>query len=199
MSAAAEKRSWLASPGLVLSMIALCIALGGHAFALGGRHTVKAADIAPDAVTAKTFATNAVTTTALADRGVGARQNQIGSIDGADLVPGSLDTSQLAAGSVGGIQLKLPHVVSYGSVQDPDSNLPVDYNWNGSGTSGHSAICGNDELRLAGGIVTAGGNQRGFLQSSVPSLAGNVHQWDGGTSSDAGGASTFTVYALCLG
>jgi len=187
-------------------MLAIFVSLISTASALPGSNTVKKGDIAPGAVTARTIAPGAVRSVAIRDKAVTNAKLASGAIDGAKLTAGSVGNAalaknavtdvKLAPASVGAAQLKSEHVVTSPSYTDPDTTADT-FTWTSSGYTGHTASCPQGERLLSGGVATGGGNDRGFLQSSLP-LGPDVQAWAGGISSDAGGSSPYHVYAVCL-
>ena len=69
---AGKKRRRMPSPTMILSMLALFVALGGTATALQGKFSVKRNDIAPRAVDAGKIKLGAVNGNHIADKAVGA-------------------------------------------------------------------------------------------------------------------------------
>lgn len=76
-------RRRLPSPALILSMLALFVALGGTATALKGKFSVKRDDIAPRAVDAGKIKKGAVNGNLISDKAIGAWKLRLGSAVGA--------------------------------------------------------------------------------------------------------------------
>ncbi len=102
------------TPALVVSLVALCVAVCGNAYAIRANVVgsaqivdgqVRAADIARRAARGGTIADGAVTRPKLASSGVGRSALGANSIDGAKVADGSLTGEDFADGSIGSIDL----------------------------------------------------------------------------------------------
>jgi hypothetical protein len=167
------------SASLVLSVIAVLIALGGQAGALPGKHSVGKGDLANGAVTAASLAPGAVTDRAIARR----------AIHGSALASKAIKARMLAPGSVDARALGPVTVVE---TQISDSDTAVDSTYTASGAT---LACPGGQRLLSGGIRAFAG--RVLMVSSRPGA--NADRWEGTVASDAGGASPLaTLDILCL-
>jgi hypothetical protein len=169
------------SPSLVLSIIAVLIALGGQAGALPGKHSVGKGDLAKGAVTAFSLAPGAVKAKALARHAVTNHAIATNAVTDRTIAPFSVGGLDL--GSVTGDVAIIPDT-------DP---IADDGHWTSSPTV--SAGCPGDGVLLAGGVVIRDSIfHSAFVQTSGPR---NL-RWEGVISTDTGGASPGMVYAMCL-
>jgi hypothetical protein len=169
------------SPSLVLSFIAVLIALGGQAGALSGKHRVRKGDIAKGAVTARNLARGAVKRKALAPHAVTNHALARDAVTGRTIAPFSIGGSEL--GAITGPAIAIPDT-------DPAAN---DFAWTTSPAV--DASCPAGALLLGGGVtIQTSTFQKAFVQTSAP----NGGSWEGTISTDTGGASPGRVYALCL-
>jgi hypothetical protein len=167
------------SPSLVLSVIAVLIALGGQAGALPGKHSVGKGDIARGAVTSRSLATGAVTDRAIAKR----------TIHGSAIASKAIKSRMLAPGSVDSRALGPVTVVE---TQIPDLDTAVDSTYTRSGAS---LACPGGQRLLSGGVRSFA--DRVLMVSSRPGA--NADRWEGAIASDAGGAFlASTLDVLCL-
>jgi trimeric autotransporter adhesin len=194
------------TPGTVLGLLALIVAVAGNANAFSATHViVRKGDIAKGAVTAKALAAGAVHARAMAPGAVQAKALAKGSVStgalrsgavGADaLAPDSVTAAAIAPGSVYGAALG---PVELHSTPIVDLDVPPELsNWTNSNTE--IARCATGERLLSGGIVfTDLGNRRVGIVESLPIHNSNQNGWAGQITSDANGAATAEVQALCL-
>ena len=99
------------SASLVISFIALAIAISGTAVALPGKNTVKTDDIKKLAITTKKLADGAVTTAKLQDLAVTSAKLAANSVDGGKVVPGSLTGEDIADNSIGDSKLSEVEII----------------------------------------------------------------------------------------
>jgi hypothetical protein len=194
------------SPGTVLGLLALIVAVAGNTGAFAGtghkvtkndlaKGAVTAKALAKGAVTAKALATGAVTAKALAKDAVTAASLKAGSVGAAGLAPNAVTASAIAPGSVYGAALG--PVVAHGTpIADLDESLAPG-SWTASNTE--TATCGPGEHLLTGGIVftNPGNREVGILQSlpfSNETSAGVV----GRITSNSAGTAAAEVQAICL-
>jgi hypothetical protein len=102
-----DSRGWLPSPALLVSMVALVLALGGTAIALPGKGTVKTNDIARAAVTGKKIAKAAVKTGKIKNNQVTPLKLDLVKVDG---LTGPLPTASAPPIDLGGpsVTVKVP-------------------------------------------------------------------------------------------
>jgi hypothetical protein len=204
------------SPGTVLGLLALIVAVAGNtgAFAGGGQKVtkrdlakgavtaralapgaVKAKALAKGAVTAKAIKQGAVTAPALGPDVVGAASVKQGAITAAALAPNAVTSSALAPGSVYGAALG-PVAVHTTPIADLDETADLS-TWTTSNTE--TASCGAGERLLSGGvIVTNPGNRRVAIVRSLPFSTGTGDGVSGQITSDSGGSAAAEVQAICL-
>ena len=99
------------SASLVVSFIALTIAISGTAVALPGKNTVETNDIEKRAVTSKKIASKAVTTKKLRNLAVTSAKLAGDSVDGSKVVAGSLTGEDIADNSIGDGKLSEVEVI----------------------------------------------------------------------------------------
>jgi hypothetical protein len=165
------------SPALVLSVVAVLIALGGEAGALSGKHSVGKGDIANGAVTSRSLATGAVTDRAIAQRAIHGSAIASKAIKARTLAPGSVDARALGP-------------VTVIETQIPDLDAAVDSTYTQSGTA---LACPGGQRLLSGGVRSFA--DRVLMVSSRP----GSDRWEAVIASDAGGALlAATLDILCL-
>lgn len=182
-------RSLRPSPALVLSCVALFLALAGSALALPKNtvrsaqivdatvrtvdlreNAVKAPSIAPDAVTAEEVAENAVASAEVVDESLGA----------ADLGTDSVGASEVGSGSIGSDELA--------TVSVRTASEPIE-----AGKTGSIAVgC------LPGEQVLSGGGQPSHFGVEMTSTRPSGNGWLYQAYNKNGSDSTITVFALCL-
>jgi hypothetical protein len=91
------------SPGVVIGVIALVVAMTGGAVALPGKNKVKSDDIAKNAVKSKHI--KSIKSADIGANAVGADAIAAGAVGGSELADGSVSTAKLANGSVSGAKL----------------------------------------------------------------------------------------------
>lgn len=213
------------SPGTVLGLLALIVALAGNANALGTHVVVRKGDIAPGAVTARALAPGAVhpkalakgavtsrklrkgavttpklaaasvTARALAPNSVAATAIKTGAVGPAALAPDAVTASALAPGSVYGGALG-PVSVHAVPLVDHDESADLS-TWTTSDAV--NVLCGPGERLLTGGVVfTDLGNNRLGIVRSLPITNGSANGFSGQVTTDSGGAARAEVQAVCL-
>lgn len=203
------------SPGTALGLLALIVALIGTANASSTRLIVRRGDIAPGAVTARALARGAVhtkklakgavtaqkladgavTATALADQAITTRAIKAGAVVSASLAPDAVTASALAPGSVYGGALG-PVSVHSTPIADLDETVAAG-SWTTSNTE--DANCAAGERLLTGGVIfTNPGNREVAIVRSLPFSNPTLNGVSGQITSNAGGAATAEVVAICL-
>jgi hypothetical protein len=99
------------SASLVISFIALAVAISGTAVALPGKNKVETNDLEKRAVTSKKIASKAVTTKKLRNLAVTSAKLAGDSVDGSKVAPGSLTGEDLADNSIGDGKLSEVEVI----------------------------------------------------------------------------------------
>jgi hypothetical protein len=194
------------SPGTVLGLLALIVAVAGNTGAFAGTgHKVTKNDLAKGAVTAralakgavhsKALAKGAVTANALATDSVTGAALKAGSVTSAGLAPNAVTAPAIAPGSIYGGALG---AVSLHATPIADLDIPPEIStWTTSNTE--VAQCAPGERLLSGGIVfTNPGNRRVGVVESLPAVNANFNGWVGQITSDSGGTAAAEVQAICL-
>jgi hypothetical protein len=194
------------SPGTVLGLLALIVAVAGNTGAFAGtghkitksdlaKGAVTAKALAKGAVTAKALATGAVTAKALAKDSVTSASLKAGSVTSAGLAPSAVTASAIAPGSVYGAALG---AVETHSVPIVDHDETADLStWTTSDTG--TVLCAPGERLLTGGVVfTNPGNRRVAIVRALPISNGSANGYSGQITSDSGGTATAEVQAICL-
>jgi hypothetical protein len=188
-------KSWRPNSGTVLGMIAIVIAVVGTANAAPSKVVVRKGDIAPGAVTAKSIARGAVTAAKLRKASVTAPKIAAGGVTSVALAGGAVTSAALAPGSVYGGALGA-ETISTKPITDLDA-VVGDKTWTPSNTE--TALCGAGEALLGGGFAftVTGDNEVGWLEE-MPVLNSETRGMQGRITSNAGGAATAEVAAVCL-
>jgi hypothetical protein len=194
------------SPGTVLGLLALIVAVAGNtgAFAGTGRKITKA-DLAKGAVTAralakgavhsKALAKEAVTANALAKDSVTSAALKAGSVTSAGLAPNAVTAPAIAPGSVYGGALG-PVVVHSTPIADLDE-VAQNPTWTASNTE--TAACGVGERLLTGGVVfTNPGDREVAVIQSLPVSIATFNGMVARITSNSGGSAAAEVQAICL-
>ncbi|MGA8744591.1 MAG: hypothetical protein WB507_01855 [Solirubrobacterales bacterium] len=214
------------APGTVLGTLALIVAVAGNTGAFAGTgHKITRADIAkgavtanaiaPGAVRAKALAKNAVHSNALAAGAVNAGALATGAVGSAAISPGAVNSKALAAGAVGSSALAPdavtasaiapesihgyalgPVTMHSAQIADLDS-VPDNNEWTASNSE--SAICGNGERLLTGGVaITNPGNREVAVLEALPFSNSEANGMLGRITSNSGGTAAAEVIAICL-
>jgi hypothetical protein len=190
------------SPALVISCVALFVALTGSALAAGvlGPNTVRSpqivngavrtVDLHDDAVTTSKVAENAIDSTRIADDGVnasdlgaasvGTSEVQDQSLTDQDLGPNSVGSSELQAGSIRASELGPLLEVHNQTTIKGGGNASVDVNCPGGTT------------------VISGGGLGGFYQVAIAGSFRANNGWHVDARSSANNDTTLTAFAYCL-
>lgn len=199
------------SPALVISCIALFVALTGSALAVGvGKNTVRSpqivdgtirtVDFRDNAVAAGKIAPNAVDTTEIAENGVESSDVAPDSLTASDLGPASVTSSEVAdqsltandlgPDSVGSSELQAGAVraAELGTIIQVSNSTPAAAGANASVT----ATC------PAGTVVISGGAQPANFGVEMTSSLRSGNGWLYQAKNNNGSASTLTVFAYCL-
>jgi hypothetical protein len=185
------------SPGTVLGLLALIVAVAGNTGAFAGTThiVVRKGDIAKGAVTANALAKGAVHAKALAKGAVGAQALKPGAVTTSALAPDAVTSSALAPGSVYGGALGLVTVHS-APMKDLDA-VAENGTWTASDSAG--VPCSPGERLLTGGIVfTNPGNREVGVLESLPFSNATTSGFVGQITSNSGGTAAAEVQAICL-
>jgi hypothetical protein len=209
------------SPALVISCVALFMALVGSAYAAGlaknsvhsrqiangtvrtvdlHNQAVNAAKIAPDAVGSEALAPDSVTSQELAPNSVGPQQIADNAVESSDVAPDSLTAEDLAANSVGSSEVA-DHSLTGADIA-PDSIRaselgPITQRTNSAtikagATGSVSVSCGQDEQ-----LISGGGQPSVFgVEMTTTRPTGNA--WLYQAKNNTGADATITAFALCL-
>jgi len=175
-------RSFRISPALVISCVALFLALTGSALAVGiAKNSVRSAQIVDGTVRTVDLRDSAVTTPKIAESAVDSSKVADDSLTIADLGDNSVGKAEILADSVGSSELG-----------------PVTVRTNATSlakgaSGGVSADC------AAGEQVLGGGGQPGHFGTEMTSSRPQGNGWLYQAVNNTGGAETITAYAVCLG
>jgi hypothetical protein len=206
-----KNRSFRLSPALVISCLALFMALTGGAFAAGiAKNTVRSpqivdgtirtVDLRDNAVAAGKIAPDAVDTTEIAENGVESSDVAPESLTASDLGTASVGSSEVAdqsltsndlgPDSVGSSELQAGAVRSseLGPIAQVSNSNPIAAGANGS----VSVNC------PAGTTVISGGAQPATFGVEMTSSLRGGNGWLYQAKNNTGSASTITVFAYCL-
>lgn len=185
------------TPGTVLGLLALIVAVAGNAGALAGTThiIVRKGDIAKGAVTANALAKGAVHAKALAKGAVTTNAIKPGAVGPEALGPDAVTAAAIAPGSVYGGALG-PVAVHGTAIKDLDETLAPG-SWTASNSE--SAVCAAGERLLTGGIVfTNPGNREVGVLESLPFSNSTNGGFVGQITSNSAGTAAAEVQAICL-
>lgn len=176
-----KTRSFRPSPALVISCVALFLALTGSALAVGlAKNSVRSAQIVDGTVRTVDLRDNAVTAPKIAENAVESPEVAPDSLSAADLGANSVGSSEIQPKSVGASEL--------GAVTVRTNSASVANNGNGS----VSVSC------AAGEQVISGGGQPGHFGTETTSSRPSGNGWLYQAKNNSGSEDTLTVFALCL-
>ncbi len=204
-------RKFRISPAMILSIVALFVALGGSAYAVGiGKNTVRSpqivdgavrtVDVRDSAVNAAKIAPDAVGNEELADNSVSSQQVVDETLTAQDLGPDSVTTSEVAdqsltsddlgANSVGSSELQAAAVRS--SELGPIVQV-----------SNQEAIKGNANKTVevacpAGTTVISGGAFSGLYSVHISGTFRNGNGWRIDAKNTSATDTSLTAFAYCL-
>ncbi|MBS1881264.1 MAG: hypothetical protein JST31_17255 [Actinobacteria bacterium] len=198
---ATKTRRFRPSPALILSCVALFMALSGSALAVGIAKnsvrsaqivdgTVRAVDLHEGAVIGTKIAPNAVDGTKIAPNAVGPTQLAENSVSSAKVAPDSLTAEDLAPNSVGSseIQAGAIRASELGPIIQATNSAPVAAGANVSVT----ATCPE------GTTVISGGAQPANFGVELTSTLRQGNGWLAQAKNNSGAASSLTAFAYCL-
>ncbi len=186
-----KTRSFRPSPALVISCVALFLALTGSALAVGlAKNSVRSAQIADGTVRTVDLRDNAVTAPKIAADSVGSEEIAENAVESPEVAPDSLSAADLGANSVGSseIQPKSVGASELGTVTVRTNSASVANNANGS----VSVSCATGEQ------VISGGGQPGHFGTEMTSSRPSGNGWLYQAKNNSGSEDTLTVFALCL-
>ena len=197
-----KTRSFRISPALVISCLALFMALAGSAFAAGvvGKNSVRSAqivdgtvrtvDLHDGAVTSPKIAPSAVGSEQLAENSVSSSTVAPDSLTSSDLGPNSVTSSEIADNSVTGADIAPESVRANQLGTITQRNITATIKANSTGSV--SANCEPGEQ-----IISGGGQPSVFgieMTTTRPQGNGWLYQAKNNTAND----QTITAFALCL-
>lgn len=186
-----KNRSYRPSPALIISCVALFLALSGSALAVGtAKNSVRSAQIVDGSVRTVDLRDNAVNAQKIAPDAVGSEEIAENAIESPEVAPESLTASDLGDNSVGAGELQANSVGSseLGAVTLRSNSTTV-----AKGAPGSVSVsC------AAGEQVLSGGGQPGHFGTEMTSSRPQDNGWLYQAVSNTGGQETITVFALCL-
>ena len=186
-----KTRSFRPSPALVISCVALFLALTGSALAVGiAKNSVRSAQIVDGTVRTVDLRDNSVTAPKIAPDSVGSEEIAENAVESPEVAPESLTAADLGANSVGAGELQADSVGSseLGTVTVRTNSTTVANNGNGS----VSVSCAPGEQLLSGG------GQPGHFGTEMTSSRPSGNSWLYQAKNNSGSEDTLTVFALCL-
>lgn len=206
-----KTRSFRPSPALVISCLALFLALTGSAFAVGiAKNSVRSAQIAdgtvrsidlrdssvstpkiaPDAVTGTQLAENSVSSAEVAPDSLTAQDLGAGAVTSSEVADQSLTDADLGPNSVGSSELQA------GAVRAAELGPIIQ-------VSNETTIKGNSNASVdvacpAGTTVLSGGVRGGFYQVANSGSYRTGNGWHVDSRSSANNDTNLVVYAYCL-
>ncbi|HEU5106716.1 MAG TPA: hypothetical protein VFU11_12865 [Solirubrobacterales bacterium] len=197
-----NNRSFRISPALVISCVALFMALTGSALAVGiAKNSVRSAQIVDGSVRTIDLRDNAVNSAKIAPNAVGSEEVAENAIESPEVAQDALTAEDLGTASVAS-----PEVVDQSLTATdlgPDSVRsselgPVVVRTNSAkiakGANGSvSADC------AAGEQVLGGGGQPGHFATEMTSSRPQGNGWLYQAVNNTGGEETLTAFAVCLG
>jgi hypothetical protein len=176
-----SKSKFRMSPALAISCIALFVALGGSALAVGlGKNTVRSPQIVDGTVRTVDLRDGAVTTGKIADSAVESAQVAPDSLTADDLGDNSVGSREIQAGAIRSSEL--------GPIIQVSNSTPVAAGASASVTT----TC------PAGTTVISGGAQPANFGVELTSTLRNGNSWLAQAKNNNGSASTLTAFAYCL-
>jgi hypothetical protein len=187
-----NNRSFRISPALVISCVALFLALTGSALAVGiAKNSVRSAQIVDGSVRTVDLRDSAVTTPKIADSAVSTPKITESAVDSSKVADESLTIADLGDNSVGKAEI-LPDAVGSSELG------PVTVRTN-STTVAKGANASVSVDCAAGEQVLGGGGQPGHFGTEMTSSRPQGNGWLYQAVNNTGGAETITAYAVCLG
>lgn len=206
-----KSRSFRPSPALIISCVALFLALSGSALAVGiAKNSVRSPQIADgsvrtvdlrdnavnpqkiaaDAVGSEEIAENAVESPEVAPESLTSQDLGTASVTSSEIADEALTSEDLGPNSVGSSELQAGAVRAseLGPILQVSGSAPI----KGGGNASTDATC------PAGTTVISGGGSSGFYQVHLASSYRSGNGWHIDARSDANGDTTITAFAYCL-
>lgn len=184
-------RSIRVSPAMIVSCVALFLALTGSALAVGlAKNSVRSPQIVDGAVRTVDLHDQAVTTPKIAPAAVGNEQLAESSVNSTKVEDQSLTESDLGQSSVGSNELQTGAVraLELGPIIQVSNTVTI----KGGGNASADVAC------PAGTAVISGGVRGGFYQVANSGSYRSGNGWHVDSRSSANNDTDLTVYAYCL-
>jgi hypothetical protein len=204
-------RSYRPSPALIISCVALFLALSGSALAVGiAKNSVRSPQIVDGSVRTVDLRDNAVNPQKIAPDAVGSEEIAENAVESPEMAPDSLTSQDLGAASVTSSEVADqslteadlgPNSVGSSELQAGAvraSELGPIIQVSGSTTIKGGGNASTDATCPAGTTVISGGGSSGFYQVHLASSYRNGNGWHIDARSGANGDTTITAYAYCL-
>ena len=194
-------RSFRISPALVISCVALVLALTGSALAVGvAKNSVRSAQIVDGSVRTIDLRDNSVNAPKIAPNSVGSEEMAENAVESPEVAQDALTAEDLGAASVASSEVADQSLTA--ADLGPDSVRaselgPVVVRTNSAkvakgGTGSVSADC------AAGEQVVSGGGQPGHFGTEMTSSKPSGNGWLYQAVNNTGAEETITAYAVCL-
>lgn len=216
-----KTRSFRISPAMILSIVALFVALGGSAYAVGiGKNTVRSpqivdgsvrtVDVRDNAVNAAKVAPDAIGNEELAENSVTSQQVVDETLTNADLGAASVTSSEITDGAVGSADVSDNSLTandlandSVGAAELQASSVRASELGGIIQVSNEVAIKGDGNASTsvacpAGTDVISGGFRGGFYQVQASGSYRSGNGWHLDARNEANNDTKIEVYAYCL-
>jgi hypothetical protein len=215
-----SNRRFRPSAAVVISCMALFLALGGTALALPKLSvrsaqivdgTVRTVDLRDNAVSSPKIADQTITAGDLGTDSVGSDEIAENAVGSPEVAPDSLTANDLGAASVGSSEVADQSLTSNDLGPDSVGSSEIAANSVGSSELGTVTVRTNSQAIAAGaaGSITvncaageraiSGGGQPGNFGVEMTSTRPNGNGWLYQAKNNNAAASTITAFALCLG
>jgi hypothetical protein len=214
-----KTRSFRPSPSIMISCVALFLALTGTAFAVGKNTvrspqildgTIRTVDLRDNAVNSLKIAPDAVNSTQIAPDAVGTEKIAPNAVTSPEVAPESLTAADLGNASVASSEVQDQSLGSadlgpdsVGSTELQPSAVRASELGAIIQVSNETTIKGNSNASVAvacpaGTTVISGGSRGGFYQVATSGSYRSGNGWLVDARSSANNDTTLTVYAYCL-
>jgi hypothetical protein len=206
-----KTRSFRPSPALVISCVALFLALTGSALAVGiAKNSVRSAQIVDGSVRTIDLRDNAVNAPKIAPNAVGSEEIAENAVESAEVAQDALTAADLGAASVTSSEVADQSLTSadlgpnsVGSSELQAGSIRADELGPIVQVQNSTTIKGGDNASVgvacpSGTTVISGGASSGFYQVHLASSYRSGNGWRMDARSGAVGDTTITAYAYCL-
>jgi hypothetical protein len=193
--------SFRPSPALVISCLALFLALTGSAFAVGiAKNSVRSAQLVDGTVRTVDLRDNAVNAAKVAPDSVGSEEIAENAVESPEVAPEALTSQDLGAASVASSEVADQSLTAgdLGPDSVASSELGAVTVRTNSTALAKDASGGVTVNCAAGEQILGGGAQPGHFGTEMTSSRPSGNGWLYQAQNKTGGAETITVYALCL-